>query len=66
MEPDVFKRLEDMERKIDHMFASVEKIRRYFLWTLIITLITVILPIVALAFVAPWAFSILSSAYTIQ
>ncbi|MFZ1735414.1 MAG: hypothetical protein WAU31_00565 [Candidatus Moraniibacteriota bacterium] len=66
MEPDVLKKLEEMERKIDSVFVSVEKLRRYFLWTLIITLVTVILPIVALVFVAPWALGILSNAYTTQ
>lgn len=65
MEADVLKKLEEMERKIDSMFVSVEKLRRYFLWTLIITLVTVILPLIAIIFVAPWALGILSSAYTL-
>ena len=65
MEPDVLKKLEEMERKIDSMFVSVEKLRRYFLWTLIITLVTVILPLIAIIFVAPWALGIFSSAYTL-
>ncbi len=65
MEADVLKKLEEMERKIDSMFVSVEKLRRYFLWTLIITLVTVILPLIAIIFVAPWALGIFSSAYTL-
>ena len=66
METDVLAKLAEMDQKIDRMFKSVEKLRRYFLWTLIITLITVVLPLIALIFVAPWALDILSNAYTIQ
>ena len=66
MEMDILEKLAEMDQKIDRMFKSVEKLRRYFLWTLIITLITVVLPLVALLFVAPWALGILSNAYMIQ
>lgn len=66
METDVLAKLAEMDQKIDHMFEGVEKLRRYFLWTLIITLITVVLPLIALIFVAPWALGILSNAYMIQ
>ena len=66
METDVLAKLAEIDQKIDHMFEGVEKLRRYFLWTLIITLITVVLPLIALIFVAPWALDILSNAYTIQ
>jgi hypothetical protein len=66
METDVLAKLAEMDQKIDRMFKSVEKLRRYFLWTLIITLITIVLPLIALIFVAPWALDILSNAYMIQ
>ena len=66
METDILAKLAEMDQKIDRMFKSVEKLRRYFLWTLIITLITIVLPLIALIFVAPWALDILSNAYTIQ
>lgn len=66
METDVVAKLAEMDQKIDRMFKSVEKLRRYFLWTLIVTLITVVFPLVALLFVAPWALGILSNAYMIQ
>lgn len=66
MEADILKKLEEVEQKINAMCISIEKLRRYFLWTLIITLVTVILPIVALIVVAPWALDVLSDSYTIQ
>ncbi|QQS15780.1 MAG: hypothetical protein IPK84_00220 [Candidatus Moraniibacteriota bacterium] len=66
MEPELFEKIQNIEQKVDRMFASVEKLRRYFLWTLIITLVTVVLPIIALMFAIPWAFGILSNAYNIS
>ena len=66
MDSDILKKLEAMEQEIDRMFTSVEKLRRYFLWTLVITLLTVVLPLIALLFAVPWAFGILSNAYNIS
>ena len=66
MDQETFEKLQDIERKTDALFVSVEKLRKYFLWTLIITIVTVVLPIVALAFVVPWIFHILSTTYIVQ
>lgn len=63
MEQELSERLTDMERKIDALYVSVEKLRKYFLWTLVITVVTVVLPIIALLFAIPWVFGILSSTY---
>lgn len=63
MDQSTFEKLEDIERKIDVMSASVEKLRKYFLWTLIITLATVVLPILVLVFLVPWVFNLLSTTY---
>lgn len=53
MEPDLTQRLAALEQKIDAMYASVEKLRKYFLWTGIITVALFILPLVGLIFVIP-------------
>ncbi len=66
MEQELLEKLQGMEQKIDAMYKSVEKLRKYFLWTLIITFVTIVLPIIALAVVAPWMLSTLSNAYNIQ
>jgi len=50
MEPDKFK---ELETKIDKIYLSVEKTRKYFFWTLMITLACVIIPLIGLAFVLP-------------
>ncbi len=41
------------EQKLEEIYKSVEQMRQYFKWTLIITLIFFILPLVALIFIIP-------------
>ena len=66
MELDMLSRLEAQEKKLDAIFRSVEKTRKYFLWTLIVTIVTVVVPILLLLLIAPWFLSTLLSSYTIQ
>jgi hypothetical protein len=42
------------DQKIDAIYRSVERLRKYFLWTLIITLATIVLPAIGLLFVIPY------------
>jgi hypothetical protein len=53
MEQEILNRLQKNEEKLEKIFASVEKMRRYFLWTLIITVLMVLLPAVGLVFAIP-------------
>jgi hypothetical protein len=53
MEQDILQKLEEQGRKIDEMYRSVEKLRKYFLWTLIITVVTIVLPLIGLILVIP-------------
>ncbi len=53
MEQEILHRLEKNEEKLEAIFKSVEKMRRYFLWTLIITILVVLLPAVGLVFAIP-------------
>ncbi|MDB4992493.1 MAG: seg [Parcubacteria group bacterium] len=53
MEPELNQRLTVLEQKVDAMFTSVEKLRKYFLWTGVITLILFILPLIGLLFAIP-------------
>ncbi len=66
MEADILERIERIEGKIDQVNESVGKIRKYFFWTFAITAATIVLPLIALVFVAPWALGILANAYGIQ
>jgi hypothetical protein len=54
--------LETMNRRIEQIYISVEKTRKYFLWTLIITIATIVLPLIALIIIIPIVFRTYSSA----
>jgi hypothetical protein len=43
-------KLLELEKKIDAIYVSVEKTRKYFLWTGIITLAVIVLPLLFLPF----------------
>jgi F0F1-type ATP synthase membrane subunit c/vacuolar-type H+-ATPase subunit K len=51
------------EELLVRVYASVEKTRRYFLWTLIITILAVVVPIIGLAFAIPFYFQTVVSQY---
>ncbi len=53
MEPTIQKELQDQRVMIEKIYISVEKTRKYFLWTMIVTLVTFILPLIILGFVLP-------------
>lgn len=63
MEEQILKKLDEQQIKIDAMYESVEKLRKYFLWTLIITVVTVILPVVAALIILPTIISNLMNVY---
>jgi hypothetical protein len=46
-------KIERLEQKIDKIYISVEKTRKYFFWTGVITLAIIILPLIGLLFVLP-------------
>ncbi len=46
VEPEILKKLEELEKKVEQM-------RKYFLWTLIITAVVIILPIIVMLFIIP-------------
>ena len=60
---EILKKIEEQQIKIDAMYVSVEKLRKYFLWTLIITIVTVALPLVAMIFAVPFLLNTMSSIY---
>jgi len=60
MEEEIFKKLEAQDEKLEKIYSSVEKMRRYFFWTLIITIVVIVLPLIGLLFVVPKFISTLS------
>ena len=46
-------KIQALEAKVDAIYISVEKTRKYFMWTMIITLALFILPLLGLVFAIP-------------
>lgn len=63
METDILAKLADQDRKLELIYQSVEKTRKYFLWTLIASLVAFFLPLIGLLFAVPFFLNTLSSAY---
>jgi hypothetical protein len=61
MEQELLQKLEAQDQKIDLIYESVEKTRKYFLWTMIGTLVTFVLPLIGLMFALPAFINVLSS-----
>ena len=64
MDQEILQKFEAQDKKLDAIYQSAEKTRKYILWTAIITLVTIVLPIIALAFIIPWFLNVMSSAYS--
>ncbi|MCX6761320.1 MAG: hypothetical protein NTY33_00525 [Candidatus Moranbacteria bacterium] len=66
MDPQLEQKLASQDQKLDKIYASIEKMRKYFFWTMIVTIGMIVLPIIALIAVIPWFLSVMGSAYNIQ
>lgn len=65
MEQEILEKIKAQEMKLDNIYKSVERMRKYFLWTLIATIITVVLPLIGLIIIIPWFLKVITSAYSI-
>lgn len=63
MESEILKKLEEQDQKIEAIWRSVEKTRKYFLATIIATVVMTVLPLIGLAFAIPFFLSTLSQSY---
>ena len=59
-------KIEMLEKKIDAIYVSVEKTRKYILWTVIVTVVLFVLPAIGLVFVIPQFISTYSGIMNIQ
>jgi len=62
IETELAQRLDTLEKKVDAIYVSAEKTRKYIWWTVVITVLVFVVPLIGLAFVIP---SFISS-YTTQ
>ncbi len=53
MENEIIKKLDEQKQTIERMAKDVEKTKKYFLWTMILTIAFLVLPLIAIAFVIP-------------
>jgi len=53
MDLELQKKIEEQGIKIDAIYKSVEKTRKYFLMIIWITVIAIVLPLIAMVFVLP-------------
>jgi hypothetical protein len=53
MELNTDQKLDEINRKIEAVYVSVEKTRKYFKWTMIITIALFVLPMIGLLFAIP-------------
>lgn len=61
MDQEISQKFQEQKEKIDAIYVSVEKTRKYFMWTLIITVALFVLPLIGLLFVIPAFLNTLTS-----
>lgn len=66
MNEEILQKIEEQDKKLDDIYRSVEKTRKYFMWTLIITVATILIPLIGLIIIIPWFLGVMGSAYRIQ
>ncbi len=65
MDEELRTQLKAQDQKLENIYISVEKTRKYFLWTMIGTIIMFVLPLLGLFFAIPFLLGTLSTAYGI-
>jgi len=63
MDTELKTRLDELEKKIDAVYVSAEKTRKYFQWTMIITIVMFVLPVIGLIVVIPMFISNYTSTF---
>lgn len=63
MENEILEKLKKLEEKTDKIYTSVEKTRKYFLTTMIITLLMIVLPILGMIFLFPRIIGLYTNIY---
>ena len=61
MDAELKNRLDALEKKIDAVYASTEKTRKYFLAVIIVSVVAFVVPLVGLLFAIPTMLSTMST-----
>lgn len=62
MDQEILAKFEEQNKKLEQIYLSVEKTRKYFLWVLIISIAVILLPLIGLIYVIPQFLSLYSGA----
>jgi len=63
METEILNKVKELEAKIEKIYISVEKTRKYFQWTFIATIVFFILPLIVIAIILPSLMDSITSVY---
>ncbi len=63
MDQELQKKMEEQDGKLDAIYASVEKMRKYMLVTMWVTVAVVVLPVAGLLFIVPMVISSYTSSF---
>lgn len=53
MEQEILQKLGELEKKLEENMRMVRQMRQYFFWTLIISVLVIVLPLIGLFFLLP-------------
>jgi len=62
-EKEILEKFKEQDIVLQAIYQSVEKTRRYFLWTLIASIVTFVLPLIGLIIIVPIVMNNISKAY---
>jgi RNA-binding protein YhbY len=63
MDEEIKKRLDAQDEILAKIYKSAEKTRKYFMWTLIISVAVIVLPLIGMLFVIPKFIGIYTSSF---
>ncbi|MCH7604907.1 hypothetical protein IID24_02890 [Patescibacteria group bacterium] len=52
-EQQILQKLKEMEEKLDEVYKSTERTRKYILWMFILSILVIVLPLAGLVFIIP-------------
>lgn len=58
-EDEIIKKIEENNKKLDEIYQSVEKIKKYFIWSAAVSVLFFVLPLVGLVLIIPWFLSVI-------
>ena len=64
MDEKLYKKIEDMDTKINHIHQTIATTKKMFVWSLVITLLLFVIPIIILIFILPSMMNTIMGSYS--